>query len=149
MYDSDLIFMVIVFVVIIAASLGLLGYSLGPPHFRGRHEYTAELRPSLVARWRSRATPRPRLLVPALPEHEGATEGWSPKAEQADMDTAPELESAVDEELRWGLAWHEFERGMQREIDEAFAPYLSTGIYDFEELQHRLLDEDALAGAAA
>ncbi len=44
--------------------------------------------------------------------------------------------SDVEEELRWGLIWHDFERMMQDEIDKAFAPYLPPAeVGDFDQLR--------------
>ncbi len=75
----------------------------------------------------------------ATVRHEGATERFGAELRAMRyMDVSPELISDIETELRWGLAWHEFERTMQDEIDKVFAPYLATLVdecEDFDDLR--------------
>jgi len=60
---------------------------------------------------------------------------------------APELISDTEMDLAWGLAWHEFERAMQAEIDKAFAPFLAAAPVadDFDELREQTCPKELMA----
>ena len=52
------------------------------------------------------------------------------------IEVSPELVSDIENELRWGLIWHDFERFMQGEIDQVFGPYLAIAeAPDFDSLR--------------
>jgi hypothetical protein len=72
--------------------------------------------------------------------HEGATEGFGAELRSLrNVEVSPELISDVEEELRWGLIWHDFERMMQDEIDKAFEPLLPLDVVDdFDELREMI-----------
>jgi hypothetical protein len=72
--------------------------------------------------------------------HVGATEGFGAELRSLrNVEVSPELISDVEEELRWGLIWHDFERMMQDEIDKAFAPLLPLDVVDdFDELREMI-----------
>jgi hypothetical protein len=69
--------------------------------------------------------------------HEGATEKFGTELRALrSIEVSPELISDIETELRWGLVWHEFERGMQAEIDRVFAPFLEIAApCDFDDLR--------------
>src|SRR2546421_1738766 len=69
--------------------------------------------------------------------HEGATETFGTELRALrSIEVSPELVSDIETELRWGLIWHEFERGMQAEIDRVFAPALQIAApRDFDDLR--------------
>ena len=69
--------------------------------------------------------------------HEGATENFGTELRALrDVEVSPELVSDIETELRWGLIWHEFERGMQAEIDRVFTPALQIAApRDFDDLR--------------
>jgi hypothetical protein len=85
---------------------------------------------------------RPARSAPSLASvrHEGATEGFGAELRSLRyVEVSPELISDVEEELRWGLIWHDFERAMQDEIDKAFEPYLPLEtVGDFDELREMI-----------
>jgi len=64
-----------------------------------------------------------------------------------DAPVAPELISDTEMDLAWGLAWHEFERAMQAEIDKAFAPFLAAAPVadDFDELREQTCPKELMA----
>ena len=69
--------------------------------------------------------------------HIGATESFGSELRALrSIEVSPELVSDIENELRWGLIWHEFERFMQAEIDRVFAPYLAIAeATDFDDLR--------------
>ena len=69
--------------------------------------------------------------------HVGATEKFGQELRALrSIDVSPELVSDVEQELRWGLIWHDFERGMQAEIERVFTPYLELAQpCDFDDLR--------------
>jgi len=73
-------------------------------------------------------------------EHVGATVQFGRELRPLrELEVSPELVSDIETELRWGLIWHEFERGMQSEIDRVFSQYLpEPECRDFDELRERM-----------
>ncbi|TMM40210.1 MAG: hypothetical protein E6F99_04445 [Actinobacteria bacterium] len=69
--------------------------------------------------------------------HVGATESFGTELRALrSIEVSPELVSDIENELRWGLIWHDFERFMQGEIDRVFAPYLAIAeAPDFDSLR--------------
>jgi hypothetical protein len=69
--------------------------------------------------------------------HVGATESFGTELRALrSIEVSPELVTDIENELRWGLIWHEFERFMQSEIDRVFAPYLAIAeATDFDDLR--------------
>lgn len=58
--------------------------------------------------------------------HVGADEGFGGELRALrDIEVAPELISDIETELRWGLVWHEFEAGLQAEVDRIFSRALA------------------------
>ena len=82
-----------------------------------------------------RHTPPVRLGRPVA--HVGATESFGTELRALrSIEVSPELVSDIENELRWGLIWHEFERFMQAEIDRVFAPHLAIAeATDFDDLR--------------
>ena len=80
-------------------------------------------------------TPPARLGRPVA--HVGATESFGTELRALrSIEVSPELVSDIENELRWGLIWHDFERFMQGEIDRVFAPYLAIAeAPDFDSLR--------------
>jgi len=80
-------------------------------------------------------TPPARLGRPVA--HVGATESFGTELRALrSIEVSPELVSDIENELRWGLIWHDFERFMQAEIDRVFAPYLAIAeAPDFDSLR--------------
>jgi hypothetical protein len=79
--------------------------------------------------------PAQRLGRPVV--HVGATEGFGTELRALrSLEVSPELVTDIENELRWGLIWHDFERFMQAEIDRVFAPYLAFAeAPDFDSLR--------------
>lgn len=79
-------------------------------------------------------------------EHEGATEKFGDELKAyREMPPAPELVTDTENDLRWGLLWHEFEHDMQAEIDRVFAPYLALPVADdFEELREQTCPKELM-----
>ncbi len=69
--------------------------------------------------------------------HEGATESFGRELRALrSIEVSPELVTDIENELRWGLIWHDFERFMQSEIDRVFEPYLAMAeAADFDDLR--------------
>ncbi len=69
--------------------------------------------------------------------HEGATESFGTELRALrSIEVSPELVTDIENELRWGLIWHDFERFMQAEINRVFAPYLAIAeATDFDDLR--------------
>lgn len=81
-------------------------------------------------------------------KHEGATEEFGDKLRALrNAPVAPELISDTEMDLAWGLAWHEFERAMQAEIDKAFAPFIAAAPVadDFDELREQTCPKELTA----
>ena len=80
-------------------------------------------------------TPPARLGRPVA--HVGATESFGTELRALrSIEVSPELVSDIENELRWGLIWHDFERFMQGEIDRVFGPYLAIAeAPDFDSLR--------------
>ena len=80
-------------------------------------------------------TPPARLGRPVA--HVGATESFGTELRALrSIEVSPEPVSDIENELRWGLIWHDFERFMQGEIDRVFAPYLAIAeAPDFDSLR--------------
>ena len=69
--------------------------------------------------------------------HVGATESFGRELRALrSIEVSPELVTDIENELRWGLIWHDFERFMQGEIDRVFGPYLAIAeAPDFDSLR--------------
>jgi hypothetical protein len=69
--------------------------------------------------------------------HVGTTESFGTELRALrSIEVSPELVTDIENELRWGLIWHDFERFMQSEIDRVFAPYLAIAeAPDFDSLR--------------
>jgi hypothetical protein len=98
----------------------------------------------------------PAPTVPEEPERDdqeerpasGADEEFTEELRAMRMaPVAPELISDTERDLAWGLAWHEFERAMQAEIDKAFAPFLAAAPVadDFDELREQTCPKELMA----
>ncbi len=70
-------------------------------------------------------------------EHIGATESFGRELRALrNVEVSPELVSDIEQELRWGQIWHDFERSMQAEVDRIFAPALALAeCEDFDDLR--------------
>lgn len=74
--------------------------------------------------WRKTAPGRHERPSQAV-THRGATLEYGAELRaMKQIEVAPELVSEIEAELAWGLAWHEFERNLQAEVDRIFAPLL-------------------------
>jgi len=81
-------------------------------------------------------------------EHIGATESFGRELRALrDVEVSPELVSDIEQELRWGQIWHDFESSMQAEVDRIFAPALALAeCEDFDDLRELIgLDSRELA----
>jgi hypothetical protein len=89
--------------------------------------------------WRrlARVPDMPPLRLGRPFDYVGATESFGTELRALrSIDVSPELVSDIENELRWGLIWHDFERFMQAEIDRVFAPYLAIAeAPDFDALR--------------
>jgi hypothetical protein len=81
--------------------------------------------------------------------HIGATESFGQELRALrHVEVSPELVSDIEQELRWGQIWHDFESSMQAEVDRIFAPALALAeCEDFDDLRELigLADEKELA----
>jgi hypothetical protein len=81
--------------------------------------------------------------------HIGATESFGQELRALrQVEVSPELVSDIEQELRWGQIWHDFESSMQAEVDRIFAPALALAeCEDFDDLRELigLADEKELA----
>jgi hypothetical protein len=73
--------------------------------------------------------------------HEGATEKFGRELHALrDMEPSPELVSDIEDALRWGLIWHNFEVELQAEVARIFAPALALAeCEDFDEVRELVL----------
>jgi hypothetical protein len=78
-------------------------------------------------------------------EHIGATESFGRELRALrNVEVSPELVSDIEQELRWGQIWHDFERSMQAEVDRIFAPALALAeCADFDDLRELIGLSDA------
>jgi len=85
----------------------------------------------------TKAVHTPPVLLGRPVAHVGATESFGRELRALrSIEVSPELVTDIENELRWGLIWHEFERFMQAEIDRVFAPYLAIAeATDFDDLR--------------
>src|SRR5262249_4595919 len=93
-----------------------------------------------------RPAPEEPLLAASPVKHVGATESFGRELrELRNVEVSPELVSDIEQELRWGQIWHDFERSMQAEVDRIFAPALALAeCRDFDDLRELIgLSEDS------
>jgi hypothetical protein len=87
-------------------------------------------------------------LLRLFPTHpQGATVAYAVELRALrDVEVSPELISDTEMDLAWGLLWHQFERGMQDEIDRVFAPLLAAlpVAEDFDELRKQTCPKELM-----
>jgi hypothetical protein len=98
-----------------------------------------------------RTSRRPSELSSGPVEHIGATESFGRELRALrNVQVSPELVSDIEQELRWGQIWHDFERSMQAEVDRIFAPALALAeCEDFDDLRELIGLADATELALA